>query len=548
MEKQKLPRELQQDLASLNRAIFVREAEEAAVLYGNILQEVPGFVLRGPAQYDLARLLETSNQDELALKAYEGILEQQKDNPVRNPSLKAAGTICWKLKKYEKCLEYLELFLKTKPMTPDRQEAEEILSRLPPATAENRKKRQEAEKPRVDEIPSSWNAEEGKPLTFEWKMPRKEKREEKFPPGIVVEQPKHETAESIRASRLPGLSSPPQEQSRPLRLSIPQQPVKRPPSPPPVPQSWHQQIPASYPLPQHYGMQFQAAPSQPVPPIPIISPPMFQPPPPEAKPAAPAMAAAPASPSFAPLPSPQSESPEARYDRLREGQFALILPLGKRIHLDTVAELLANYDDIPEAEAKKIVLRRKGVLYDGLSMTQVLDLCPLVKKCRQSLLFVAIPRDLQPYEYHEVNQAEMREQGLRMATGSSIKRIRWGDIRVINCGVVDGETRVTLVGSEPAKEYRFSSSSFNYHSFSPTGLSDFHTGITEFLELVSAHASKAVKSHTVENVLNRKMVSPQVFPSDEEYSYYKSWVLYSHFGETIKADELAELNQVSSNW
>ncbi|CAN5419034.1 hypothetical protein BH09SUM1_BH09SUM1_12740 [soil metagenome] len=631
--KSRIPKEQAGTLAALNRAIFVREGAEAARLYGELVTAQPDFILRGPAQFDLARLLETTGHNELALVALKAIIDRQKESPTRGPAMRSAGKVAYALKRFDEAVDYLQQFLETKPLTPDRQEAEEILSRLPPDALERHRKKAAGAGVRVDEIPSSWNSMEGgKPITFEWKVPtpggKKPSKEVKKPVfgdelDIVLHQQKEPKQESISLGDLcpPTQGLPPMVQAPPVFAPTHGRgPQQQPPMPPqyaqPVPQPYSppgypQNVPPSYyptPLPnQGYGPApgFGPPPGYPAPPAAppyqYAPPPQYAPPypqqqqqaygyqqqsyPPIAPPTAPlgnprppdampatedvritseAIPLPPARDSFEDIPRRTSMGPgdtlgmappastdeavEVRYDRLREGLFALLLPLGKRIHLEAVAELISKIEGIDESQAKKFVLKRKGMLYDELTLASLLELIPIVKKCRQSLVFVNVPRDLKPYEHYDVLGAEVREQGLKMTTDSSVRRIRWSDIRLVNCGVVGEETVATIVGCEPMKEYRFASGSFNPHTMMHASSGNFQKDIIPFLKEIVAHAPKALKSHTVENVLNGKTPTPQTFTAADEFAFYSSWVLYSHYGEMIDADELVEMGRVSSNW
>lgn len=654
MERAKLPKHLQGKLAELNRAIFVREVDTVARLYGEILTEAPDYVLRGPVQYDLGRLLEQAERHELALRAYTAIILHQRDSPSLGPSLKGAGICAYKLGRFEPTVEHLEAFLATNPLRTDRAEVEELLSRLPPEAQAKRKKpgaggaggAAGADGIAIDEIPSSWSLpESSKPVTFEFKMKKKGGAPSsgmiKRPADIASLETDREGeggSDDPESISLDGFALPEPKQLKPLQSPVPtsrppkerpavapepptrqpqvpasQPPASRPPAPPPA---MHQQPPpppvpppgyypappppgyAAYPQPAYYPGPYPPgyAPPPPAgypqPPYPGHYPPppppgyaygppppgygqpvqlppttAVPPPPPPAPPKVEVPSAGGSSPSKIrktfgakkeaaepPPPTPPTtqvkkiETASTRYDRLRDAEFALLLPVGKRIHLEAVAELVSKRDDVDENEARKKVLRRKGILYDGLAFADVLALHPLVKNCRQSLIFVTVPRHLKPYEHFDVTAAELRDQGLKLTTDSAVRRIRWDDIRLINCGQIAQDTVMTLLGSEPVKEYRFNSRTFNCHTFSPSGQTDFRTAITEMLEIISSKAPQAVKSHTVENLLNRKTVSPQPFTNDQEFAFYTLWILYSRFGEEVNSEELVELSQVSSNW
>lgn len=739
MARAKLPKELQPKQSELNRAIFTREADKAAILYQELIDAMPDFVMRGPVQFDLAKLMENNGKDELSLKAYEAIIQHQHDSPTRPQALKGAGKQAIKVNDYDLALKYLEDFLRTDPLRPEREEVEKILNGLP---AEYQKKREmgdpfngNEDSVAIDDVPSSWSMpQSSEPVSYEWSVKKSPSSAGKMRPpkssedsvslgAMTSDQPSSRAPESAQNPDASGISlgnayTPPSNPPHPAspnppssdyhQLSPPPQHKPQPSSqpslhapPPPMnpvsqhgqdhpshpsghhpgaphypgaqqggyppihggpgqqsapyyppqhgappPQQQYGQPPSSHPAyppagshpPQHghygypqqhqhpqqppqpyhhpqHGYGGQAAPpsypdiSQPhphgpqpqQPQSPVQPPPAAQQPSPPAAPPPPPAASAPAQPSKPSPParavepvkpatpekkrksvkrtfgrkkeaeeapaeqpaaakpkldidkprsgeSPARETAEDRYHRLRDQEFALLLPVGKRIHLESVAHMVSEYESISESAAKKIVMRRKGILYDGLTLDNLSRLSPLAEKCQQSLSFVAVPRHVKPYEVYEILGAEMREQGLKLTTDQATLRLRWEDLKLINCGQIVQDSVVTLIGSEPVKEYLFSTSTFNYHTFSSSGQTDFRSAIPEFLEIIRDHAPNAFRSHTVENLLRRKVVSPQPFSSPKEYRYYTLWILYSHFGEPVDAQELVQMSQASSNW
>jgi len=117
----------------LNRAIFMRESQLAAQTLHQLRQVNPKFCLEGKLQYDLARLLELGNEPELALAAYELVIERSNEaEDFFASSLRAAGHLSYRTKEYQKCREYLERFLMLGVVAPnERTDAETILHKLP---------------------------------------------------------------------------------------------------------------------------------------------------------------------------------------------------------------------------------------------------------------------------------------------------------------------------------------------------------------------------------------------------------------------------------
>jgi hypothetical protein len=608
---------MKEKLSALNRAIFVQDANEAASLYGQILAEKSDFQLRGPVQYDLASLLHKHGHRELAYRAYTTIIEKQKDNKALPPSLKAAGILAFELQRFADCVTHLDEFLKTKPVSADRQEAEEILSRLPP---EHRSAAGGGVK--IDAVPQSqWSiGETPKPVTFEWKVEsgKRESLPKKTAPPKVPTEPEVIALDGVSGD--PPASPPPSPGPTPMvpyapspalapprRMPEPAKPARSagvaarlasmpeplpptqvepsqalPTEPEFVPQTgamtpgghpgmmpgsghyypvgappqgyYHPMAPPPQyapppgppmtPYPQAYGLMHPAPQPMPGYPPPASH---LMPPPPAAPPARPVVDAPQPLPNSSPHPPP-ADSPEARYERVRDSLFAILLPVGKRINLEAVAELVGRYEGVNEADAKKQLLHRKGVVYTDLDMDQLALLHPIVKRCRQELTVVAVPPALRDVECHTVTRAERRDQGIKMTTDGAIRRMRWSEIRLLNCGIVGSELIAVVAGGEPLREFRFKQFSFDASGFLINGASDMGAHVLEFWRLMAEKAPDAIRSHIVAGLLSGKFTTPQVFPTWEEWDFYCNWVLYSHFAEVVNIDELIEIHQVSSNW
>lgn len=259
------------------------------------------------------------------------------------------------------------------------------------------------------------------------------------------------------------------------------------------------------------------------------------------------------SPSTPPLPSVyrthrDGEDAEERFYRLSQSTFTLMLPRGKRIHLDAVAELVAVIEGISVPHAKKRILKRKGLIFDDLTIDEMMAIYPKVRKCHQALVFVSAPPVLRPHEIHEILSATIHEKGLKMSNESTTPKIKWEEIRMINCGIVGGEYQVTIMGGIPMREFRFIEKVFDLEDFLESGESDFSKGINEFLQSLIDHSPNAVESFTVSSFMSGKHKKPQSFSNQEEFQWFTTWVLYSHFAEVVNPEELSQVSQVTSNW
>lgn len=598
MDRKSLSNDLKDKIAELNKAIFTKDADAAAQLYQQVLRQEPQFLLREPAQYDLARLLENSRQEELAFEAYRLLITLQKHHKALLPALKSAGILAFNLKRYEDCVDCLHTYLESNPTRAECVEVEDLLSRLPPREASRLARMSDSSEIKIDDVrlksntppPESKEPASGisSSVKVEWKVARTPTPPSRDPIGLEAAPPARtpppeswpEPAVQIGFESNPPTLDQPTPPSRRGVVDFPGLPnytptggQARPQQPPPQPQPPAYQPPPGYPpvqpgfalppqfAPAGYPQQFPPGycpPGYMLAPVPYpqmypgmaYQPPYQMQPTPQTAPQQPPAPAPTALPERTPRAvAPNSETPEARYARLRESQFALILPIGKRIHLDSVAEFVAAKEGISPDTAKKKVLRRKGLLYDNLPLGEVLEMHGLIASCRQSLVFVSVPRELRPYERYEVLSAESRDQGLKLNTGNVTNRVRWEDMQLLNCGRIDSDVFVTIVTAQPAKEFRFSRRNFDFAAFSPTQ-SDAASqyDIPDFLSVLATHAKNAVLSHTAQPLVRGVEKQPQPFANEEEFRSYTLWMLFSHFAEKVDSRELVELSQVTSKW
>lgn len=491
---QHLPKALQLKISALNRAIFLQDGDQAASAYEDVLAVEPAFSLRDPVQFQLARLLEKGGHAEMALTAHTiGLQEKAILGIDRQDALLAAGKLAARLGRVDQAFVHLEQYLATDPPDEGRQEAMALMKQAhgrevgasPPSPQD----------PSTEKLPAlDSSEEEGGRYSPEDRVPLAEQSQfAKLPSDSLPEPEKLPSERERRQHRK--LATP-----DPDRLT-PETAVARK-APPTPPDPLEERISS--------GETVQR----------------FRTPPP---------------------PAPDEETPEQRYNRLRDGEFALLLPLGKKIHLPAVADLVAHEQNLNEEDARKRIMRQKGLLYDELKVHDVLSLKEGVDHCGQALLFVNIPRTLRPVERSFVFSAEFKPQGLRMETSDGLKRLRWDDIRLISCGMLEGQVVMTLIGLHPTVEYELAGDRFSFAPFRAPEEGD-ETGLAGLLEVLRNHCRHAVISHTCLRLLEKKSRSPQVFATREEYTAYTLYVLFSHFGEVVDADELLHLHQAHSDW
>ncbi|MCB2155211.1 tetratricopeptide repeat protein [bacterium] len=535
--------ELEEVLSGLNRSVFMRESQQAARAYERLLSIRPGFALSGPLQYDLARLLELGNEARLALHAYEQIIANNPEHQAYNPSLKGAGHLAHRLRQYHKCRMYLERFLESDPITPERRDAEEILQRLPDGKGVPSKKKRDF---------ASASTERGV-RDVEGVL-----RESDDPSGDSViafdsgpEEPAPKKAPAAPPAARPHaqtdfFGTPDTEREGDDDTSRPEK----------------AEAPSLFEFKPEDTWQPSADPYGETPPLSITSRRLGSPNPsspnavkrddfekeeePEPKETAPLPARTPMPLNLRDADAP--ETPEQRYYRLRSSQFALILPSGKRIHLDVVADMLQEIEGITEEEAKKAVIVRKGVIMDALTLDDLVEVWPKIKGYRQKMEFVAVDRALRPYERFDVLGMEILDPGLKLTTNKGIKKARWEDVQLISTARLNRKPTIDLFSNLPCKHYRLYSETFNFRTTGIEPPSDKNMAYRELLDTISFRCPNAIRSHTVENFLTGRNMKPQKFPNDAEFDQYNLWLLFAHHAEPVDADELCRMAAATSDW
>lgn len=594
-----LSERLQLKVSQLNRAIFSRESGGAAKLYAELVEEVPDLVLRPVVQYDLARLLELGGDLELALKAFESVIQLGTETEYYPAALRQAGHICWRLQKMELAYEHLTAFLETNPSRAEKMDAEEILARVPPGA--RRISRVAAKLPPTARASSPDIRVPGKqPTPAVGPTAERAPRESKDPSVIILgglDSPAAEAparggqrASNAGSLKLPPVPSAPMPaRSAPVPaaakhdrteifpaaaadIAVPPPPVRNAPSgagrpagvspefaradrpaPPPAERksSAHVERPVSFespppPLPKSLKSREDAT----GPESRGSKGPAFR----GISPAKMLGATPPESSSFgqpegvALSPMAGEEPPERRYARLRGASFALIMPIGKRIHIEAVADLVAKNENLDEARAKTQVIGRKGIVYDQLSIDDVIDLWPLVRDCKQKLVFVHVDRTLRPYEMFDVLGAEALPPGLKMTTEKGIKKARWIDIKLIGAGTFNKLATLDVLSGVPLKHFRFQEGSFNFRTVVESARRDPHKGLMDFVQILCEQAPRAIRTHTLENLRATDAPRPQAFASEDEFNCYNRWQLFSHYAEVVDAGELSEQYKSMSNW
>lgn len=547
----------------LNRAIFMRESQQAALCYGKLIDKKPDFLLPVGLQHDLARLLELGNEPRLALHAYEQVLTNYESEPVFVASLRAAGHLAYRLKQYKKCRAYLERFLTIDPPKAERVDAENILKRLP----DGKGLRDPAEyaarpEPSIDTdvgSVSSASAIQVQKLRDDSEVrapdaarPAGDAHEREMS-SVPFHQEEPPSTEQVAVE--PKAAKPAKQR--------PEKKKEKKEAPEIASELWGAEL---------YGSSSASATEVNVqelrnlipdgntdklanfdsygetPPLSIgardvrrgaTPPPLAQVPPPRE----PAEAA-----GWGPKEQaePREWSGDSVFERWRGHEFAMLLPIGKRISLESVAEVLKAIEGLPDKEAKEAVLERKGLLREKLTYEEAIAIYPKIKKWRKSFLFIAIDSCQLPDMRHDVTKLEMLEPGLRMKTNHGVKKARWDNVRLISCGRLERQPTIDLFCNKTCQHFRLRDPQFEFASALEKPGSDASESCKRLLQLLVEKCPQAKLSHTVRNLLGGKTYRPQKFGSEDEFRRYNMCLLLTHYGQEVELRELFEQSQAGS--
>jgi len=565
-------------VASLSRAVSMRESQHAARDYDSLTKQDENFRLAGNLQHDLARLLELGNEPRLALLAYEQILAHDPANPMYKPALKAAGHLSYRLKNFKKCRRYLEKFLETNPPAGEAQDADSILSRLPDGKGTPRR---------------SVVAEEAEAVA----LPPQPQPKLEDSTGVKIELQDMATESNFEdLIAIGNVKEPVPEAPKPKpKFSFDTEIPDLPPAPPKAP---GHQAPAAKlaaappPMPPPSARK-----PEPTPAVDSLDPPSFfgAPEPIQADSDVQSMMGFDPVPGLAPAPpealgetppltigardivrkmgddvrdlkpekhrkAPGDTTGWARdrqrrrievggkkpnlYERLRHSEFAMLLPVGEKIILDQVVEALRAVEGLSEADARLAVLERKGLLREGLSCDEVVEIWPKIRRLRQKFEFVTLESAMRPSERQDVHHVDVLKPGLRMNSAQGVMKTKWEEVRMVSCGRLDRQPCVDVYAGEPLVHYRLLQGTMDFNAVGGTAAAapapDPADACKDFLEELQRKAPDAVFSHTAKNFLSGKNWRPQKFPEASEYDRYNKCLLYAHFGEQVDARALCD--------
>ncbi len=234
-------------------------------------------------------------------------------------------------------------------------------------------------------------------------------------------------------------------------------------------------------------------------------------------------------------------------ERFRSLEFAMLLAQGGvKISMDQVVEVVKATEKLSEGEARKAIIERKGILREGLSYDDLIEMYPHLRKVRQNFLFVAMDPSLCPDPCHDVHKFDVLDPGLRMHTNRGVKKAKWEHIRLISCGRIDREPTVDLFCKEPTMLFRLREGTIDWVAAMGDKHADANEAARAFLEKLTKKCPGAVVTRTVTNFLKDKDPRPQKFPSDDEFHRYNLCLLWANFGEAVNVKDLYEADENAS--
>jgi tetratricopeptide (TPR) repeat protein len=550
---QKLSKPMQLKVAALNRAIFLQDPDAADKVYAELRELDPGFVLRGPVHFELGRLLQKGDKLAAAVAAFEAIIKGQPESPSLAAAMRAAGEIELKRGRYREAMDYFESYLKTNPEKADRLAVEKMIEEIPVDI----RKKVEREK----------RAASGESLELEGFVIDTGSVADGIPapagsgPAPAAQSDTGSYVDLAISFEDPPPAPPPPPPLRPAR------PAAAPPGSPAnpihiaaVPESISIDSVASAPPPLAVPPAASGAPAYPAPrqtpgtrpdmglrstaeiPLPRAAPPAAAAPFPSTAQGRTVTSRPPGS------PAPPAAGAAEELDRLRDGTFAVVLPQGVKINIDEVARFLHEVEGIDAAAAKKRIMRQKGVLYQDLDIAALALLKAHMQTCAQQLLCVYIPPELAAMERLRVTAVELvPDKGMRLQTSAGTKRLKWAEVRLVNCGSIEAMPVVSIVGGTPPLEFDLAGDQIDFTPWANMAEGD-RRGVAGFLTEVMRRATNAQLTHTARRLLEKPSRDPQVFADREEFTFYTTYVAFALLGEKVDIARLVALHEEASNW
>jgi len=491
-------------VAALNRAVFMRESQQAARALERVLESDANFCLPVRHQHDLARLLELGNEPRLALGAYEAILVNHPEAPQFNQALRGAGHLAYRLKQYKKCRAYLERFLYDgQPAHPERMDAEGLLARLPDGKGLRDPSEYECAREGAED-----HRHEGSGIYID------DSEEEK--PGEPPES----------SSRMPTLidSDPDTRAREGLSSEVLQRGVR--PAPDTDEENDVEENVESF----LFGQMDAAETINPADTI-------------EVHPTSENPATWDAAGKTPPLSMASRDLRSSSYNKLIQSrddgmEYALILPHGTRMSVSSVVHAMQIVDDsLDEQSAKNRMIECKGLLKGGMNRAAAIELSDRLAAIDHKLVFRAIERNTLPAEPTIVRRAELLEPGLRLHTDLGVRKVKWNMIRLVNCGRTGSDPVLDLFCEVSLVHYRLGVPDLSFAEIINEPGSDESDGVRRVLATIDEHGDDSTLwSRPAISLLEGELARPQKFGDIDELDRYNRCLLLTHFGLEVNLE------------
>lgn len=475
---------------ALNRAIFMRESQQAARAYEELVEARDDFLLAPRLQHDLARLLELGNEPKLALRAYEDALKHHQDSEHFSHCLRAAGHLAYRLKLYKKCRAYLERFLSEgDPNNAEKMDAESILKRLPDGKglrpiAPKPEPREELPRTRDEGTPSSFHSKSTQPG---FQPDDLEEIEETIDIGSGIFEETGHTA------------APPEAQD--------EEP------PPPAEPARQSAVDDAF----FGGPAAEATPA-------------------EARDAKPSREVSElgATPPVS-LDSRDVRRPGSGFAARDDGMYyALIVPFGVPMNVKHVVAALKLLDGLSDEEALESLRSCKGLIRDGMTRSQAAAVHRTISSVPHKLHFMAMEPAHVPSKPTHVHRAEVLDPGLRLHVDDGVRKVRWKHVRLVACGRVEGEPTVDLYCGVGLDRYRLAHPQCDLGAAVGAAGLEENQAATRLLEQLVKQATESIFPRPLMDVVEGKSQRPKKFATPEEYERYNRCLVFAHFGAEIE--------------
>jgi len=225
---------------------------------------------------------------------------------------------------------------------------------------------------------------------------------------------------------------------------------------------------------------------------------------------------------------------------LEHSKFACILPIGKRIHLNEISAVLAQFLGIDETAARRRIRAGKGVLLMDLAYDDMVEFYRSLVDCPQKVQFIRQAEEADFGAPQEVISIRPNSAVARVTTDRAQFKMEWQEVKLLSTGRIliarSDPARSQLIAdiflNKPRKHLRLFQSTFNVHAYGTID-GDPDEQFRSIVLSLRDHCPKAIRSHTIDLLSKQPAADLQPFESTIEYDNYNRWLLLSNLCEEI---------------